>query len=117
MVIYFILGKNKIKPDGLYAHGQLLNLAPPSVLSVQANVYTTALCWLETELRSGVLFFLLANLNRSGGIELNSSPSHLTTMYSKPKFLRATFFFFLRRAIGNTDGYCDSKTSAPDFTN
>lgn len=78
---------------------------------MQVNAGTTALCWIETELHYGILFFFLADLNRSERIELNSSPSHLPTTYSKPKFLRATFF--PRRAIGSVDEYCDSKTIAP----
>ena len=87
-------------------------LSPSALNSVPVNAGTTALCWIEMELHSGILFFLLADLNRSERIELNSSPSHLPTTGSKPKFLRATFF--PRRAIGSIDDYCDSKTSAPD---
>lgn len=102
MVTCFILRKNKVRwPLCSWAATKFTSaFSPWRLLSVQANICTTALCWLETELRSGVLFFLLANLNRSGGIELNSSPSHLTTMYSKPKFLKATFFFFSEGQLG-----------------
>ena len=66
-------------------------LHPSGLSHVQVNICTTALCWIETELHSGILFFLQANLSRSERFELSSKPSQLPTAYSKPKFSRSTF--------------------------